>query len=169
MNLQLSPIFAALITASVMLLSVYIAYRNRQSERVKLTRDLYNQFYSIFDERRSAWFWLEKLNAEKPSLSFESLWRPETEAENFMPLCKVLAFWLLFYRLYQTKQLDKSLARTLFGYNFFYWQRQILPLLESTREHDRVFPDVLEPFESVGWLLPDDCLPKAVRLNGKLK
>ena len=167
MGSQLSPIFAALITASVMAVSAYILYRNRQSERIKVTRDLYNQFFSMLDDRYTAWFWLEKLNIETPNRSFESLWRPETEAEKILPLYKVLAFWFLLYRLYQTDQLDKTLAQSLFGYEFFYWQRQIFPLVQRTREHDRVFPDVLEPFENIEWLLSSDCLPKATRLNKK--
>ena len=169
MNLQFSPIFAALITASVMTVSAYIAYRNHHSEWVKLTRDLYNQFFSMLKERYIAWFWLEKLNSEKHTRGFESLWEPEEEADKILPLYKVLAFWQLFYRLHQTGQLDETLAQSLFGYEFFYWQRRVFPLVERTREFDRVFPDVFEPFEKVDWLLSSDCLPKAARLNGKLK
>lgn len=147
-----NQIIAALITASVAAVAAYIAYRNRQSERVKLTRDLYNQFFTLVDNRSAAWFWLKELNAEEQPRSFKQLWRV-SDQRAFMNLYKVVAFWFLLYTLHQSSQLDRSLARSLFQYEFKYWQAQLRPLTRRTREEDTPFPDVLIPFESTDWFL----------------
>jgi len=93
-----------------------ISGESRCSDRVKLTRDLYNQFFSLAEYRSKAWFWVENLESEKPRKSFEQLWRV-TDQTKFMELYRVLAFWFLFYRLYQAGELDKKLAGSLFASN----------------------------------------------------
>ena len=145
-------IIAALITASVASVAAYIAYRNRQSERVKLTRDLYNQFFTLMDSRSAAWFWLEELDTEENPKSFTQIWRVKDQRA-FTNLYKVVAFWFLLYTLHKATQLDKKLARSLFRYEFKYWQNQLLPLTRRTRARDDPFPEVLVPFESSDWLL----------------
>jgi hypothetical protein len=82
-----------------------------------------------------------------------------------MELYRVLAFWFLFYRLHEAEELDKTLAVSLFAYEFFYWSNHIAWLVKSTVENDKVFPDVLEPFEQTKWLLPPDKLPRAAKLH----
>jgi hypothetical protein len=151
-NLLMTPIPAALITGSIAATSAYIAFRNRQSERVKLARDLYNQFFTMTDSRSAAWFWLEDLESEQVRRSFEQTWRV-VDQRAFMNLYKVVAFWFLLYTLYKAHQLDKKLARSLFRYEFCYWQKQLDPLTKRTRLMDKDFPEVLIPFESIDWLL----------------
>ena len=166
--MQFTPIYAALITASVMVISALItylnAYLNRISERTKLTRDLYMHFFSMLEDRNSAFFWLEKQNNENQNLTFETIWR--SESGNAVSLYKVLAFWSILYRLYLAKQLDMPLAAILFGYEFFHWHEIMIPLVESTDKHNKIFPSVLQPFESRKWLLTDESFSKAARFNG---
>jgi hypothetical protein len=147
------PIPSVVITASVASLGVFIAWRNRQSERVKLTRDLYNQFFTLTQNRSEAWFWLEELDDEIPARSFEQIWRVKDQ-RSFMNLYKVVAFWFLLYTLYEADQLDKTLAKSLFQYEFQYWQEKLYPLTKRTKgKEGEIFPDVLKPFESTKWLL----------------
>ena len=163
----LATIFLAILTAILAKATNRlkdISSESRRSERVNATRDLYNQFFSLVEARTNTWYWLESLSPEGNRQSFEQLWRVRDQSK-FMELYKVLAVWFLLYRLYQANELDKSLAKALFIYEFYFWSRHIEWFVKYTIEHDRIFPDVLEPFEHTSWLLPPDYFPRATKLS----
>jgi len=158
------PIIAATITttvgATVTSVGLYIAYRNRQPERVKLTRDLINQYANLTDDRSEAWFWLDRLNREQPIPSFEEIWRNESNKRQFHSLYKVCSFWFLAYHLLTARQLHTKLTLASLGYELYFWSKQLCPVIASTRAKDTPFPQVLEALENTLWLLPENYTPK---------
>jgi len=163
-----TQIIAACITASVASASVYIAYSNRQAERVKLTRDLYNQFFAMIDSRSSAWFWLEQLNSEQRTPSFEELWRRKDEVPNVSNLYRIAGFWFLVYKLSKARQLDPHLAHSFFAHELCNWYLQVAKLVRATRTRDNVFPEVFEALETDSWLAirKRGLLPAVGRVKG---
>ena len=161
MNIAETLALLAAIASLVTAVTVIIGFINLRTSRVRLTSDLYNQFFDLIESRSQAWSYLEQIASTQ---SFEQLWRV-ADQRDFMSLYRVVAFWFLFYRLYNANEIDKPLARSLFAYEFYYWQKQVFPMVERTKEIDAVFPDVLDPFLSTSWLIPDEQIPTAKRLT----
>jgi hypothetical protein len=125
---------SAIVSLLVAALALTITVRNRQTEKIRITRDLYQYFFSndMLKSRDIAWFWIDKLRDTKSMLSFEQMWRDELLCENFAHLHRILAFWHSFYVLYRRGQLNRHLAEQLLGYEYLYWADQLTPLVVKT-------------------------------------
>lgn len=152
------PVLVTYVSVCIAIVAVLINYLNRRSERVKLTRDLFNQFFGIVESRSTAWFWLGELKHDNPRRSFEQVSTTKDDGR-FMHLYKVVAFWSLLHALYVSGQVNRGLARSLFQYEFRLWFARLSPLVERTKELDSSFPDLLKPFDTLYWLVKPSAEP----------
>jgi hypothetical protein len=80
--------------------------QGRRSEKIRLTRDLYDRFFSLTASRTHAWFWLADFKPRESVRCFEDLWRVRDQG-SFMEFYRVVAFWHSLYTLYLAEESEE--------------------------------------------------------------
>ena len=125
--------------------------QGRRSEKIRLTRDLYDRFFSLTASRTHAWFWLADFKPRESVRCFEDLWRVRDQG-SFMEFYRVVAFWHSLYTLYLAEETERGIAASLFYDEYTEWSKQLEWVIKNVSEGGHGFPAILEPFRDTKWL-----------------
>lgn len=141
-------VIAVIISTIAVAWTLFYNLSQKRTSSVHYVLDLYSNYYSqeMIVARRIAWHDLgEKMN-EDNNLTWEILWKDNTDNEQriYNHLQLVLQFWFQLYALDKMGLLDRTLSSELFGYQFGMWRNHLSQLARNTKEHDELQPDVFK-------------------------
>ena len=158
MQESILSIIAIIISTVTVGWTLYYNLSQRRTSSVHYVLNLYSEYHSqeMIIARRIAWHDLGERMGKCANLTWEMLWKDNTDSDQriYNHLQLVLQFWFQLYALDKLGLLDRKLTLQLFGYQFGMWRDHLMSLANNTRAHDELQPDVFKSIleEQLNWL-----------------
>ncbi|MFC1539782.1 hypothetical protein ACFL6H_10195 [Candidatus Latescibacterota bacterium] len=139
--------------------TLYYNLSQRRASSVRYVLELHANYHSheMIVARRIAWHDLNERMNKDNKLTWETLWKDNTDSDKriYNHLQLVLQFWFQLYALDKMGLLDRTLSSELFGYQFGMWRKHLLQLAINTQEYDDLQPDIINSMldNQLEWLI----------------
>lgn len=152
-------IVAVVMSTITVVWTLFYNLSQRRTSSIRYVLELYANYHSqeMIVARRIVWHDLGEIMDKDNSLTWEKLWKDNTESEQriYNHLQLVLQFWFQLYALDKMRIMDRKISLELFGYQFSMWHKHLSQLAINTQEHDSLQPDVIKPLldNQLDWLI----------------
>ena len=161
MQESILSIVAVVISTITVGWTLFYNISQKRTSSIRYVLELYANYHSqeMIVARRIAWHDLGEIIDKDNNLTWEKLWKDNTDSDQriYNHLQLVLQFWFQLYALDKMGILDRSLSLELFGYQFSMWRKRLVQLAINTQKHDSLQPDVIKPLleNQLDWLIKE--------------